>query len=82
MSRRDHFHESAGNPILGYSTDDGTVCRDCAKNDVELADIDPRTVDPIKFSHLGEGSDSYPDGFTCTSCGSTIGDWDYKKRGR
>lgn len=80
--RNYHFSEGAGNPIVGYSTDEaGTVCRDCAKNDPELADIDPRTVYPIHFDDLGRSSyhslHAEPDGFTCTSCGEVIGAWDF-----
>lgn len=89
--RKHHFHEGAGNPILGYSTDDGTVCRDCGSNNPELADIDPRDVTPIHLDDLGSNSrtvkigphvahmeNAYPDGFTCVGCGDVVGDWDYK----
>lgn len=79
MSRSEHFHESAGNPIVGYNTGEEAVCRNCAKNDPELALVDPKVVSPIKLSHIGEGPHaSYPDGFTCSGCGETIGAWDYK----
>lgn len=75
--RNFHFYEGAGNPIVGYSTDEtGTVCRDCAKNDPELAGIDPRTVNPIHFDDLGNPT-AEPDGFTCNSCGEVIGAWDF-----
>lgn len=64
---------------MGWNTGEETVCRDCGKTDPELAMVDPKMVLPIKFSDLGETAPSYPDGFTCASCGDTIGDWDYKQ---
>jgi hypothetical protein len=90
--RKHHFYEGAGNPILGYNTNEGVVCRDCAKDNPELASIDPRTVNPIHLDNLGDeyrdgvnfyGHDvrianPYPDGFTCTGCGDVLGAWDYK----
>lgn len=76
--RKHHFHEGAGNPIVGYSHDEtGAICRDCGKNEPEFASINPRTVTPIHFDDVGEGSGN-PDGFTCASCGDVIGAWDYK----
>ena len=77
--RNDHFYIGSGNPILGYSTDEaGVVCRNCAKDNPELVDIDPRTVSRVRLSDVGEGAASYPDGFTCAGCGDVIGAWDYK----
>lgn len=75
--RKHNFHEGAGNPILGYGLDDGTVCRDCAKDDPELATVNPKDVEPITLRDVGEGTGAYPDGFTCAGCGDTIGSWDY-----
>lgn len=75
--RNFHFYEGAGNPIVGYSTDEfGTVCRECAQEDPELSHIDPKTVIPIHFDNIGDpGAD--PDGFTCTNCGYVVGGWDF-----
>jgi hypothetical protein len=79
MSRNEHFHESAGNPIVGYDTGEEAICSDCAKNDPEYALVDPKKTSPIRLSNVGEGSQSsYPDGFTCPSCSTSIGSWDYK----
>ena len=75
--RKHHFHEGAGNPILGYSTEDGTVCRDCGSNNVEYVQLNPRDVHPIHFDDVGDNG-SEPDGFTCVGCGDVIGAWDYK----
>lgn len=80
MSRREHFQESAGDPILGYDTGEEVVCRNCGKDDPEYALVDPKKVNAIKFSDLGAGYGAYSDGFTCAGCGETLGDWDYKGR--
>lgn len=69
MSRRENFHESAGNHIVGYSTPHAAICRDCAKNDPEWADLDPRDASPIRFKDLKY---SYPDGYTCAACGDNV----------
>ena len=79
MSRREHFHESAGNPIVGYDTGEEAICTDCAKNDPEYALVDRKNTLAIRLSHVGEGpQSSYPDGFICPSCSTSIGSWDYK----
>lgn len=75
---RQQFHESDGDPILGYTTREGVVCRDCAQNNAEFADINPKMTYPIHLRDVGEGSGAYPDGFTCTGCSETVGDWDYR----
>ena len=67
-----------GDPIMGYSTDSGTICRDCANDNPELADLDPREVELIMLSDIDGESTAYPVGFTCTGCGETIGDWGYQ----
>lgn len=78
MSRKEHFHEGAGNPIVGYNTDEEAICRNCGKNDPEYALVNPKDVVPIHFSDIGEGSGAYPNGFTCAGCGESIGSWDDK----
>ena len=77
--RKHHFHEGAGNPIIGYVTpEDGVICRDCGQNEPDFAIVDPREVEPIYFDEVGIGRMSaYPDGFTCASCGTNVGSWDY-----
>lgn len=75
--RKHHFYEGAGNPIVGYSTDEGTICRSCGSDNPEMATFDPKDVNPIHLDNVGEGSDN-PDGFTCVGCGEVVGSWDYK----
>lgn len=69
MSRREHFHSGAGNHIVGYVTEGAAICRDCAKNDPEWADVNPKKVNPIRFQDLG---DMYPKGYTCAGCGDNV----------
>lgn len=90
--RKHHFHEGAGNPIMGYNLDDGVICRDCGSNNPEMATYDPKEINPIYLDDLGSNprtvhispnivahmENAYPDGFTCDGCGDVIGAWDYK----
>lgn len=80
-NRKSHFHEGAGNPIVGYITpEDGAICRGCGQNEPDFADVDPKEVEPIYFDEVGGGGrwDAYPDGFTCAYCGTNVGSWDYR----
>ena len=47
MSRNEHFHESAGNPIVGYDTGEEAICTDCAKNDPEYALVDRKNTNAV-----------------------------------
>lgn len=78
MSRNSHFEEGHGDITVGYNTGEGAVCKNCASTNPEYADVNPRSATKIRLSHVGEGSDAYPDGFTCDGCGETVGAWDYK----
>lgn len=76
--RRSHFDDGRGDPIIGWNTDDGSVCRNCAQNNVEYADVNINKSEPIRLSDVGENANMFPDGFTCNGCGDTLGAWDHK----
>lgn len=77
MSRNDHFEEGHGDITVGYSLDDGAICKGCAMDNPDYATVDPRRASKIRLSHVGEGSDAYPSGFTCSACGEVVGAWDH-----
>ena len=68
MSRQQHFDDGRGNPIIGWNTEDSAICRNCAQDNVEYADVNIKTSIPIRSSNIGKGADMYPDGFTCDGC--------------
>lgn len=78
MSRTDHFEEGHGDITVGYNTGDSAICKNCASTNAEYAYVNPRAATKIRLSDVGEGSDSYPDGFTCDGCGEVVGAWDHK----
>lgn len=63
--RKDHF-DKGRNATVGWTSNEGTHCLNCANGE--------DGEDPIKSNDVGPGSNgSYPSGFTCTGCGDVTG---------
>jgi hypothetical protein len=71
------YTEGPDDPIVGWNTlFHGTVCRDCSMDNPDLVMENPKLLQPIHVSDVGLSAKMYPQGFTCTGCGTVVGGLD------